>query len=204
MFSRLKEILMDRLADIFNQIKTDPENQAYTANGIDPLYFAHPNAKICFIGQAPGIKAQETGLYWNDPSGDRLRQWCGITRDFFYTSDKISIIPMDFYYPGKGKSGDLPPRKDFAQKWHPLLFEQMPNLELYILIGSYAQKYYLNLKSSDKTTEVIKNYKTYLPLYFPMIHPSPRNNIWLARNPWFEEQVIPDLERIVKSLLDLN
>ena len=192
---------MDRLTEIFNLIKSDPENKTFTNNGIEPLYFAHPNAKICFIGQAPGIKAQNTGLYWNDPSGDRLRQWCGITREFFYSSDEISILPMDFYYPGKGRSGDLPPRKDFAMKWHPLLFEQMPKIQLNILIGSYAQKYYLNLKASDKTTDVIKNFKAYLPNYFPLIHPSPRNNIWLAKNPWFEEQVIPELLHQLKSIL---
>lgn len=141
----------------------------------------HKEAKICIIGQAPGIRAQESRLFWNDPSGERLRDWLGIDRETFYQSNKISILPLDFYFPGKGKSGDLPPRKGFAEKWHEQLLQQMPEIELFVLVGSYAIKYYLNLKSSAKTTEVIRDFEKYLPKYFPLIHPSPRNNIWLAK-----------------------
>lgn len=192
---------MDKFKEIFEAIKADPRNKKYTKDGIEPLYSVHKEAKICIIGQAPGIRAQESRLFWNDPSGDRLRDWLGIDRTTFYESNKISILPLDFYFPGKGKSGDLPPRADFAQKWHKALLEEMPEIELFILVGSYAIKYYLNLKSSAKTTEVIRDFEAYLPKYFPLVHPSPRNNIWLAKNPWFEPELLPELKKRVAQLM---
>lgn len=192
---------MDKLKEIFEAIKADPQNINYTKEGIEPLYSVHKEAKICIIGQAPGIRAQESRLFWNDPSGERLRDWLGIDRETFYQSNKISILPLDFYFPGKGKSGDLPPRKGFAEKWHEQLLQQMPEIEFFILVGSYAIKYYLNLKSSAKTTEVIRDFEKYLPKYFPLIHPSPRNNIWLAKNPWFEPQLVPELQKRIAQLM---
>jgi len=193
---------MDKLKEIFEAIKADPQNINYTKEGIEPLYSVHKEAKICIIGQAPGIRAQEESrLFWNDPSGERLRDWLGIDRETFYQSNKISILPLDFYFPGKGKSGDLPPRKGFAEKWHEQLLQQMPEIEFFVLVGSYAIKYYLNLKSSAKTTEVIRDFEKYLPKYFPLIHPSPRNNIWLAKNPWFEPQLVPELQKRIAQLM---
>lgn len=192
---------MDKFKEIFEAIKADPQNKEYTKEGIEPLYSVHKEAKICIIGQAPGIRAQESRLFWNDPSGDRLRDWLGIDRTTFYESNKISILPLDFYFPGKGKSGDLPPRAGFAQKWHKALLEEMPEIELFILVGSYAIKYYLNLKSSAKTTEEIRDFEAYLPKYFPLVHPSPRNNIWLAKNPWFEPELLPELKKRVAQLM---
>lgn len=192
---------MDKFKEIFEAIKADPQNKEYTKEGIEPLYSVHKEAKICIIGQAPGIRAQESRLFWNDPSGDRLRDWLGIDRTTFYESNKISILPLDFYFPGKGKSGDLPPRAGFAQKWHKELLEEMPEIELFILVGSYAIKYYLNLKSSAKTTEVIHDFEAYLPKYFPIVHPSPRNNMWLAKNPWFEPELLPELKKRVAQLM---
>ncbi|UXV60457.1 uracil-DNA glycosylase family protein [Lactococcus cremoris] len=192
---------MDKLKEIFEAIKADPQNINYTKEGIEPLYSVHKEAKICIIGQAPGIRAQESRLFWNDPSGERLRDWLGIDRETFYQSNKISIFLLDFYFPGKGKSGDLPPRKGFAEKWHEQLLQQMPEIEFFVLVGSYAIKYYLNLKSSAKTTEVIRDFEKYLPKYFPLIHPSPRNNIWLAKNPWFEPQLVPELQKRIAQLM---
>ena len=192
---------MDKFKEIFEAIKADPQNKKYTKEGIEPLYSVHKEAKICIIGQAPGIRAQESRLFWNDPSGDRLRDWLGIDRATFYESNKISILPLDFYFPGKGKSGDLPPRAGFAQKWHKALLEEMPEIELFILVGSYAIKYYLNLKSSAKTTEVIRDFEAYLPKYFPLVHPSPLNNIWLAKNPWFEPELLPELKKRIAQLM---
>ena len=192
---------MDKFKEIFEAIKADPQNKKYTKDGIEPLYSVHKEAKICIIGQAPGIRAQESRLFWNDPSGDRLRDRLGIDRTTFYESNKISILPLDFYFPGKGKSGDLPPRAGFAQKWHKALLEEMPEIELFILVGSYAIKYYLNLKSSAKTTEVIHDFEAYLPKYFPIVHPSPRNNMWLAKNPWFEPELLPELKKRVAQLM---
>ncbi|MCT4431039.1 uracil-DNA glycosylase family protein [Lactococcus cremoris] len=192
---------MDKLKEIFEAIKADPQNINYTKEGIEPLYSVHKEAKICIIGQAPGIRAQESRLFWNDPSGERLRDWLGIDRETFYQSNKISILPLDFYFPGKGKSGDLPPRKGFTEKWHEQLLQQMPEIEFFVLVGSYTIKYYLNLKSSAKTTEVIRDFEKYLPKYFPLIHPSPRNNIWLAKNPWFEPQLVPELQKRIAQLM---
>ncbi|MBD5824115.1 uracil-DNA glycosylase family protein [Lactococcus petauri] len=192
---------MDKLSKIFQAIKEDPQNTSYTAQGIDPLYSAHQEAKILIVGQAPGIRAQESRLFWNDPSGDRLREWLGISYEEFYSSSKLAILPMDFYFPGKGKSGDLPPRKGFAEKWHPLLIKEMPQLELIVLIGSYAIPYYLNVPKKTRITDVVRDFENYLPEYFPLVHPSPRNNIWLRKNPWFEAQVLPELKIRVKNLL---
>ena len=178
---------------IFDEIKADKENEEFTKAGIDPLFSAPESAKVIIVGQAPGIKAQEAKKYWFDRSGDRLREWMGVDKKTFYDSDIFAIIPMDFYYPGKGKSGDLPPRKDFASKWHPLLLKELPNVELIVLIGQYAQKYYLGNREKSNLTETVKAYKEYLPRYLPLVHPSPRNMMWMKKNPWFEEEVVPVL-----------
>lgn len=187
---------------IFQQIQADPANAAFTEKGIKPLYYAGSTARINIIGQAPGRIAQEKMKFWDDPSGDRLRDWLGVSRDEFYNSGKIAILPMDFYYPGKGKSGDRPPRKDFAKKWHPQLLKLMPNIQLTILVGAYATRKYLHLKYKDRLTDIVKDYQKYLPDYFPIVHPSPRNQIWEAKNPWFEAQVVPDLQRQVRAIMD--
>ena len=186
---------------ISEAIKKDSENKSYTAKHIDPLYSAHENAKIVIVGQAPGIKAEQSKRFFNDKSGDRLRDWLGVTRDFFYSTDKLAILPMDFYYPGKGKSGDLPPRKDFASKWHPQLLKLMPNVEMTLLVGRYAQKYYLHQKNNITLTQTVKNFQTYLPTYFPIVHPSPLNQRWLKKNPWFSTEVLPILRQKVAEIL---
>lgn len=192
---------METLEDIKKAIIVDPQNQVYTERGIEPLFAAPKSARINIVGQAPGIKAQETRLYWNDKSGDRLREWMGVDYDTFYHSGYFAAIPMDFYFPGHGKSGDLPPRKGFAEKWHQQILELLPDLELTILIGQYAQKYYLHQKGTVKLTDTVKHYQDYLPEYFPLVHPSPRNQIWMAKNPWFAEQVIPDLQANVQKII---
>lgn len=191
--------------DVFEKIRAaimaDPMNQAYTEKGIAPLFKATKEARIVIVGQAPGRKAEETRLFWNDPSGDRLRDWMGITREQFYGTQYLAQLPMDFYYPGKAKTGDVPPRKGFAEKWHPRLLEEMPNIETILLVGNYAQKYYLGESCKKNLTETVKNYQQYLPKYLPLVHPSPLNHGWLKRNPWFESDVIPVL-RDLTSLLE--
>lgn len=187
---------------IFQQIQADKGNQLFTQKGIKPLYYASATARIDIIGQAPGRIAQEKMKFWDDPSGDRLRDWLGVSRDEFYHSGKIAILPMDFYYPGKGKSGDLPPRKDFAPKWHPQLLKLMPNIQLTILVGAYATRKYLHLRYKDRLTDTVRNYQQYLPDYFPIVHPSPRNQIWEVKNPWFKGQVVPDLQKRVRAIMD--
>ena len=195
------EITDPRFKAIAEEIRKDPENASFTKRGIDPLFFAGPDCRIMIVGQAPGRVAEESGIVWNDRSGDRLRDWMGIDRDTFYNSGKLAIVPMDFYFPGTGKSGDLPPRKDFADKWHPRLLELMPDLKLTILVGFYATKRYLQLKSSASLTQVVKDYRDYLPEYFPLVHPSPRNQIWMKKNPWFDQTVIPDLQELVAQIM---
>ena len=193
---------MSSMQEIIEAIKADPQNEEFTKAGIEPLFTAPKTSRINIVGQAPGIRAQESRLYWNDPSGDNLRDWLGIDRDTFYNSDKIAVIPMDFYYPGKGKSGDLPPRKGVAEKWHALILQELPDISLTLLIGNYAQHYYLQQKSSVKLTDNVKAYKDFLPDFFPLVHPSPRNNIWQKKNPWFKEEVLPDLKKLVKEILE--
>ena len=139
--------MVENLTKIFAEIMADPQNETYTQAGIEPLYYANPQAKLLIIGQAPGKKAQDSRIVWNDPSGDRLCSWLAVDRQTFYESGQVAVLPMDFYFPGSGKSGDLPPRKGFAQKWHPRLLAAMPNIQLTILVGAYATKHYLNLCS---------------------------------------------------------
>lgn len=194
--------MADAFQKIFQQIEDDQENQSFTQKGIKPLYYASADARINIIGQAPGRIAQEKMKFWDDPSGDRLRDWLGVSRDEFYNSGKIAILPMDFYYPGKGKSGDLAPRRDFATKWHPQLLKLMPNIQLTILVGAYATRRYLHLKYKDRLTDIVKDYQQYLPTYFPIVHPSPRNQIWEAKNPWFTKQVVPDLQKRVRTIMN--
>ena len=188
------------LAQITQSIMQDPDNQSFTAKGIEPLFAAPTSARINIVGQAPGIKAQESRLYWNDKSGDRLREWLDVDRDTFYHSGMFAVIPMDFYYPGKGKSGDLPPRKGFAEKWHAPILANLPNIELTILIGQYAQKYYLQ-ENELNVTETVHHFRDFLPHFLPLVHPSPRNQIWIKKNPWFEQEIIPALQKQVKAIL---
>ena len=192
---------MDTIEQLIADIMADEQNATYTQQGIKPLFTVPKTARINIVGQAPGIRAQESGLYWNDPSGDNLRKWLGVDREIFYDSGLFAVVQMDYYFPGTGKSGDLPPRKGFAEKWHKRTLAFAPNIELHILVGSYAQRYYLQQKSSVTLIETVKHYQTYLPQFFPLVHPSPRNNLWQARNPWFAKEVIPDLQKRVKEIL---
>lgn len=176
-------------------------NAEMKAKGYIPVYTAGKNAKIVIVGQAPGSKAQTTEKPWNDASGILLRKWLGITDEQFYDPDLVALIPMDFYYPGKGAHGDLPPRKGFAEKWHPLLLEHMPHVELIILIGAYSQKYYLGKTAKKTLTETVQSYEKYMPQYFPLVHPSPLNFRWRSKNPWFELEVVPVLREMVSSII---
>lgn len=186
---------------VFQAIRADEQNGEFTRQGIDPLYTASATSRLVIIGQAPGRVAQETRIPWNDKSGDRLRDWLGIDRVTFYDPSAVALLPMDFYYPGKGKSGDLPPRRGFAEKWHPVLLGMMPQVRLTVLVGSYATRRYLELSSSARLTDVVRNYADYLPRFFPLVHPSPRNQLWMSRNPWFETDVLPRLRSEVASAL---
>ncbi|MGX4686229.1 uracil-DNA glycosylase family protein [Vagococcus sp. JNUCC 83] len=186
---------------IKKQIMSDPENKPFTDKGWQPIFMASPEAKIVIIGQAPGIKTQEKNQVFRDKSGDKLREWMGVSEETFYDSKKIAVLPMDFYFPGKATHGDLPPRKDFTANWHPKLLACMPNIELTILMGTYAQKYYLKSSMKHTLTETVFSYQDYLPTYFPIVHSSPLNFRWFAKNPDFEKKIVPELQKIVHSIL---
>ncbi len=177
----------------------------YLPNKPRPVVQANVHSKIVIIGQAPGQKVQDSGIPWDDQSGKELRRWLGITPEQFYNPQIFALIPMGFCYPGKGKSGDLPPRPECAPLWHARLLEKMKEVKLILLIGMYAQKYYLGKSSKKSVTENVKHYKEFLPHYLPLVHPSPRNKIWQKKNPWFEAEVVPILREIVKdNLLNAN
>lgn len=158
-----------------------------------PIVQLSNTATILIAGQAPGRKVQESGIPFDDPSGDRLREWMGISRETFYDADKIAILPMGFCYPGHGKSGDLPPRKECATTWRQQTMDVMPNIELIIVIGNYAIDWHLGDTKRRNLTETVKAWKSYAPKIIPLPHPSPRNNIWLSKNPWFQAEVLPIL-----------
>ncbi|EGR7968689.1 uracil-DNA glycosylase family protein [Vibrio vulnificus] len=171
--------------------------------GANPVVQAHSEAKILIIGQAPGTKVHHTSIPWNDASGNRLRAWLDIEKQTFYDPKQIAIMPMGFCYPGQGQSGDLPPRKECAPLWHEALLKHLPNIELTLLIGQYAQNRYLSNKPKT-VTETVQNWQAWLPDYLPLPHPSPRNTLWLRKNPWFEEQTVPYLRQQVHQRLSLS
>ena len=167
-----------------------------------PVVSISASARLLIIGQAPGRKVHESGIPWDDASGRQLRKWMNVTDEQFYNEDIFAIIPMGFCYPGKGTSGDLPPRKECAPQWRKPLFDLMPDLELIILIGMYAQNYYLGDQAKRRLTETVNHYPEYLPKYLVLPHPSPRNNIWLKQNPWFEKTNLPALKERIHLLLN--
>ena len=169
--------------------------------GTNPVFQIGAGARVVIIGQAPGKKVHESGIPWDDASGNRLRVWLEISDGTFYDADKLALVPMGFCYPGKGKSGDLPPRPECAPKWHDQIFARLENIGLKILIGQYAQQYYLKDRVKSTLTETVKAYNEYLPGIIPLPHPSPRNNIWLRKNPWFEKDLLPVLRSRVASLM---
>ena len=171
----------------------------HLADGVNPIVQAGSTSKIAIVGQAPGRIVHSTGIPWDDRSGDRLRDWLGVSKEMFYDESLFALIPMGFCYPGKGKSGDLPPRPECAPLWHQRLFESMNEIRLTLLVGTYAQQYYLGVQQEYTLTETVRNFKKYLPVYLPLPHPSPRNNIWLKKNDWFEREVIPFLRESVFS-----
>ena len=169
--------------------------------GPRPIVRGTPDAKLLLIGQAPGTRVHESGVPWNDPSGERLRDWLQMTPDDFYDESKIAIVPMGFCYPGAdAKGGDKPPRPECAPEWHPPLLAGLPNVELTILIGQYAQKRYLEKRRKKTLTETVRHWRECTPDFLPLPHPSWRNNVWVKKNPWFAEEVLPMLRERVAGL----
>ena len=170
--------------------------------GPRPIFQIHPKAKILIVGQAPGSKVHATGIPFDDPSGNRLRDWMGINKDTFYNSEQIAILPMGFCFPGTGKSGDLPPRKECADKWRNQLLSFMPEIKLTLVIGQYALNWHLKNQKKKNLTETVRAWEDYWPQNLPLPHPSPRNNIWLKKNIWFESDVLPQLKKKIKLIIN--
>lgn len=170
-------------------------------HGPRPVLQVHESARLRIVGQAPGRKVHETGIPWNDPSGDRLRRWLGLTPDQFYDPRKVAIIPMGFCYPGKAASGDNPPRPECAPLWQRELNAHLPDITLTLLIGQYAQTYYLGERRKATLSDTVRAWQEYLPQgYLPLAHPSPRNQPWLVKNPWFEAELVPELQGIIQVM----
>lgn len=169
-------------------------------DGVRPIVQADPRARILIVGQAPGRLANLSGIPFDDASGDRLRQWMGIDRKIFYDATRIAILPMGFCYPGRGKSGDLPPRKECVPAWREKVLSRLYNIELTLIIGSYSLAYHLP-DEKGTLTDIVRSWRKHFPEKIPLVHPSPRNNYWLKKNPWFEEELIPQLRIRVAEVL---
>jgi len=167
-----------------------------------PIIHASATAKLCIVAQAPGIRVHETGISFNDPSGDRLREWMGVSRETFYDESRVAIIGMGFCFPGyDANGGDLPPRKECAEAWQDKLFATLPNFKLTLLVGTYAFKWHLKGRAKANVTETVRAWREYAPRYIPLPHPSWRNNAWLKKNPWFEQELLPTLRKRVKATI---
>ena len=195
--SRSSEIA---LRNLLQEIRACRHCEASLPLGPNPVVRAGRDARVLIVGQAPGTRVHASGIPWDDPSGDRLRLWLSLQPEQFYDESRIAIVPMGFCYPGRGKSGDLPPAEACAPLWHDKLLQQMPRVELVLLVGRYAQTHYLG-RSRETLTERVQQWAQYGPRFFPLPHPSPRNSLWLRRNPWFEADVVPVLRQRVSQLL---
>ncbi|MGV6858624.1 MAG: uracil-DNA glycosylase family protein [bacterium] len=193
-------IVQQNLETLLRQVRDCKLCEKNLPLGPRPVVSLSPSAHILVIGQAPGSKVHTSGIPWDDASGKRLREWMGVELETFYDNRRIAIIPMGLCYPGKGKSGDLPPRKECAPLWHQPLIDHLPELQLTLLIGQYAQKYYLP-NPSKTLAATVQRWEEFAPKYLPLPHPSPRNQLWLEKNPWFEAEVVPELQRQVQRLL---
>jgi uracil-DNA glycosylase len=190
-----------RLAGIVAEARACTVCAAHLPLGPRPVLRAAATASVLIVGQAPGRKVHETGIPWNDPSGDRLRTWLGLSRDEFYDERRIAIIPTGLCYPGTGERGDLPPRPECAPLWHPRLRAALPRLQLTLLVGSHAQAFYLHALRKRTMAETVRAYREYLPEFLPLPHPSPRNMLWFKRHPWLEAEVIPEAKRMLCDVL---
>lgn len=191
----------EHLPDLLSDIRACHACEPALPLGARPVLIADAHARILVAGQAPGTRVHATGIPWNDASGKRLREWLGLEPEVFYDPARVAIVPMGFCYPGTGKSGDLPPRTECRQLWHDRLFGHLPGLRLRIVIGQYAQAYHLAGRTRASLTETVAAWREFAPALYPLPHPSPRNQMWLKRNPWFAEELLPDLRETVRRIL---
>lgn len=168
--------------------------------GPRPVLSVGETARLLIVGQAPGARAHATGIPWDDPSGVRLREWMGVNDALFYDASRIAIIPMGYCYPGRGASGDLPPRRECASHWLEQLLVWLPRIELTLLVGQYAQQHFLGCHRKSSLSETVKAWQEYAPDFIPLPHPSPRNQPWIKHHPWFERQLVPMLRERITTL----
>jgi len=195
--------VLNDLEALFAEIRACTRCAHHLPNEPRPVVRGSSRSRILIVGQAPGRRVHETGIPFNDPSGDRLRDWMGIDRETFYDESRIALLPMGFCYPGTGKSGDLPPRPECATAWRERLLAALPGIEFTLLVGQYAIAWHLypGARRAPTVTETVKQWRGWWPGLVPLPHPSPRNNLWLRRNPWFARELLPQLKRRVTDVL---
>ena len=191
---------MSSFQDLLAEIRACTICEEHLCDGVRPVLQVHPDARLLIAGQAPGRKVHESGVPFDDASGERLRQWMGVSRDTFYDPRQVAIVPMGFCFPGTGKSGDLAPRKECAPAWRAPILEHLSRVQLTLVIGRYAQAHYFP-DVEQSLTETVQDWRNYLPGQLPLPHPSPRNHLWLRRNPWFEEELLPELQKRIQAIL---
>lgn len=189
------------LPDLIKAVRQCRLCEEFLPLGPRPVIQLDPRARILIAGQAPGRRVHESGVPFDDPSGDRLRDWLGISKDVFYDPERVAILPMGFCYPGTGTSGDLPPRPECEKAWRRQLLQRLPRLSLTLVVGQYAQRWHLP-KTGKNLTETVRAWQDYAPGVFPLPHPSPRNNIWLKKNPWFAQSLLPALGSAVQAAIE--
>ena len=190
--------MRQRLASLLAEVRACQLCAPVLPHGVRPVLQAHTAARILIVGQAPGRRVHESGVPFDDASGDRLRDWMGVGRDVFYDAERVAILPMGFCYPGTGKSGDLAPRPECAATWRDRLLEQLRAVQLTLVVGQYAMRWHLQT-GQRSLTDVVRNWRDHAPAALPLPHPSPRNNVWLAKNAWFAQELLPELRRAVAA-----
>lgn len=188
------------LDSLLTAVRSCRQCEAHLPLGPRPVVQVGVDARILVVGQAPGLRVHTTGIPWDDPSGERLRTWMGVDKSVFYDASRVAIIPMGYCYPGRGVGGDLPPRRECAALWLEQLLSHMPDIELTLLIGQYAQQHFLGSRRKRSLTETTKAWRDYAPQFIPLVHPSPRNQPWFKRNPWFEEEVVAAAQARIQSI----
>ena len=188
------------LGDLLGSVRNCRVCEGELPLGPRPVLQAGSAARILIVGQAPGVRVHNSGIPWDDASGERLRRWTGVNNDSFYDASQVAIIPMGFCYPGRGQGGDLPPRRECAELWLDPLLARLPQIELTLLIGLHAQRHFLGRRRKASLTETVKAWREFAPDFFPLPHPSARNTPWFQRNPWFEHDLVPALKVRVDAL----
>jgi len=188
------------LARLLREVRACRICAVHLPHGVRPVLQAGRGARVLVAGQAPGRRVHETGVPFDDPSGDRLREWMGVSRRVFYDAEQIAILPMGFCFPGTGRTGDLPPRPECAPAWRRAILDRLPSVEITLLLGRHAIAWHLGAGGAP-LAGIVRSFREHLPRFFPLPHPSPRNNAWLSKNPWFAKELLPELRRRVGRVL---